>query len=206
MKHILTFLILLALSVSSANAQLTSFKRAYLTTGVSFPASPDQFYDYWKPGYGATVGLEYQLALQYSLVVAAEYDRFGFDSDRFFKRLKLEGGDYSVSGAAGTIMMLSGNLHYLVPGYEWLRPSFVGGIGILFTSTGQATVNYAGTKETRGSHSSMVVCVPFGLRLAKSYSNNIDIVLDLQYVIGLTKAQDVNSNYSTMKIGVAIVP
>ena len=157
-------------------------------------------------GIGGDVGLEYGLKEQLNLDVVASYHRFAFDEARFFSRLKLNGPGYSVSGGTGTILSLVGQVHYQVPGYEWIRPSFFGGLGFLVSARSAATVDYSGLKESMSSHSSLVPCFPFGMRLAKAWTEKIDVLLDFQYFIGLSKAQDVNSNFTAIRVGVAIAP
>jgi hypothetical protein len=103
---------------------------SYASVGLSIPAGPDEFTDYWDLGYNFGGGLGLPLNQSFSIVGYVEYNALGLDEDAYI------GSAYpyinSVDGGDVSIFILSGNVKAsLVPAPSTIRPYFSGGIGRL---------------------------------------------------------------------------
>jgi hypothetical protein len=196
-KYIL--FIFIGVSFQQTFAQVGHVERWHLGAGVTFAASPDEFYDYWKQGFQVVGGAEFSSQTRYFQFITAEIDYFAFDKQRFLQRIGLENSNIPISGAGTYIFALSYLIRYPFIEYQSYRPTFFAGVGCedIFRST--ANIEYPNFPVTQESYNSIVATVPLGGSIMVFQSGDKAIELNFTYTFGFPKHQKINSNFTCLK-------
>ncbi len=190
----------IGICIQTTRAQIDTLKRWHVGAGAAFPAAPDPFFDYWNAGFQATGGIELPSSTRFIQFISAEIGYFGFNQQRFLKRIGLENSETSISGSATYTFSLSYIIRYPFIEYRKFRPTFFAGIGCADIFRSKATIDYPNAPTTQGSANSIVVTVPFGASVAVFERNNKAIEVALMYTMGLSKNQNINSDFTSLRI------
>ena len=199
-RHRHIFLMLIGLSYQLSFAQLGDVQRCHLSAGLTFPVSPDQFYDYWKLGFQVMGGAELPGQSRYIQFITAEVNYFAFDQQRFLKRTGIENSNTPISGAGTYIFGLAYLIRYPFIEYQTYRPTFFAGLGVTDILRSTATIDYLNDPITQGSYNSIVATVPFGISIRVFENGDNAVELNFTYSIAFPKKDDVNSNFTCLKI------
>jgi hypothetical protein len=195
---------LLLLCCSGLWAQTFSLDQFHVSGGYSVPYAPEQFYDYWKDGFGVQAAAVYTTGNAVQGMISAEVNRFAFDENRFFRKLGLTEDVPSVEGGAVTLASLSALLRYHIPGYEVVRPFISGGLGLQYAHTGEVAITYPFAPVTDAAQGSIGVILPVGASVEFSYKGKFDMIVGLHHTINIAKQSDSNSDFSQLRIGIIL--
>jgi hypothetical protein len=187
-------------------AQMGEVERWHLGGGVVFPTAPDQFYDYWKQGYQVIGGAEFSSSTRFIQIITAEFNYFPFDQERFLKRLGISNGSITINGS--TTLMFSFEYLFKYPFIEYrsYQPSVFAGLGCLDILRTSTSVEYPYYPVSQESKNSIVAIIPFGASIKVFQREGKEIEVTFTYTIGLSKNQNINSNYTSLKLDYSFAP
>jgi len=199
-KVILT-LFLFPLIITSVSAQARYSPEFYGYGGISFPAGPDEFTDYWRMGFNFGGGIGVPVNPNLTLVGYVAYNTFRFDDDKFLRDYGFAGYGISISGGEASILVFSGNLKAnLGPGGQ-VRPYLCGGGGFFRLSLSDITV-YAvtGESETVEGTSETAFSILLGAGIEIPIGARMDLFAEGGYTIGFT--EDESTSMFPVKLGI----
>ena len=199
-RHISLVIALVVIFCQQGRAQAGDVNRWHLAAGLTFPASPDQFYDYWKQGFQISGGAEFSSQTRFIQFITAEVNYFAFDEQRFLKRIGIENSNTPISGAGTYIFGLTYLIRYPFIEYQSYRPTFFAGLGVTDILRSTATIDYLNDPITQGSYNSIVATVPFGISIRVLENGDNAVELNFTYSIAFPKKDDINSNFTCLKI------
>lgn len=211
MTHSYCILLLLFVCLASPSAaQIDSLKQIRVSGGMSDPRAPGSFYDYWKNGFDLEVGADYNLDADFDFTAAAEFSYYPFARERFFQKIKVNDFDVSMTGAGASILALTGNatciLYQSKDNPKVSRPYILGGAGILLSSISSSTINYPLAPTSEGRSIYVAPCIHIGCGLITFLSPGMDWFIEVNYLYGVTTSQKINTDYSSLRAGIAVAP
>jgi opacity protein-like surface antigen len=87
-------------SFQRAEAQVGFRPRLVVAAGVTLPAGPASFTDFWGPGLALAAGLQIAAIPHATLTLESGYYRHGFDTNAFEKKIRSTYPNVNVSGNA----------------------------------------------------------------------------------------------------------
>lgn len=104
--------------VDRAGAQASDKVNYYLDIGTGIPASPTNFTQNWNVGYGAGIGISYEIRPSIKLQLYGQYHRFSFDEDGARENVSVPQSVTDIDGAQAEIFtaMLNVIYEYELPG------------------------------------------------------------------------------------------
>ena len=209
-NSLFVFILLSLLIVPLSAAQIDSLKQIRVSGGMSDPRAPGSFYDYWKNGIDVEIGADYNFNADFDFTAVAEFSSFPFAQERFFQKVKVNDYDVSMDGAATSILALTGNvtciLYQSKVNPKASRPYILGGAGILLSSISSYTINYPFAPTTEARSIYVVPCVHIGCGLITLVSPGIDWFVEVNYLYGVTTSQKINTDYSSIRMGIGFAP
>ena len=194
-----------------SNAQFDSLKFIRISGGMADPRGPISFYDYWKIGFHAEGEAVFKVSEQHDLILAAEYNFFPFDEDRFFQKIKMDNRGVSVDGATSSLIVITGNINY---GYfgkgdestTKSRPYVSMGAGGIISLTSESKVNYPLAPKTGEGKFSISPCIRIGFGLQTSLTEIFSWFAEVNYLYGVLADNSINTDFATFRAGVSFVP
>ncbi len=204
MKKSFTVIFILCVMISTVVLSQTWTPNEYsYRAGVSFPAAPQRFYDYWKTGFGIGGGIGFPVTTTVSFLLSGEYARFSLDKDRFFKGIHLSSDGNSISGATTNIVGFSGVYRYFPERQPQPIPIyFIGGGAIVLSSVGSSSANYSGYTVSQGGEFYFVVSAVAGGGLLFTINPTTSWYIEGEYYFGLLRSAHANSNFTQLSIGI----
>jgi hypothetical protein len=199
-------LILISLTFQQSPAQLGDVQRWHLSAGLTFPSSPDQFYDYWKQGFQIMGGAELPGQSRYIQYITAEVNYFAFDQQRFLQRIGLENTNTPMSGAGTYSFAFAYLIRYPFIEYQTFRPTIFAGVGFSDIYRSSATIGYPNYTVSQDSYNSVVATIPIGASIMVFESGDKGIEVNFTYSFGIPKNDKVNSNFSCFKVDYSFGP
>lgn len=192
-------------------AQFDSLKLIKISGGISDPRGPISFYDYWKMGIHAEGEAVYRLSEQHDLIIAAEFNYFPFNEDRFFQKIKMDKRGMSVEGASSSIIVVTGNVNYSLFGNDEdgktkSHPYVSIGAGGLVSMTSESKVNYPLAPKTGEGKFSVSPCIRIGFGLQTSLSEMMSWFMEVNYLYGVLADNSINTDFAAFRAGVSFVP
>lgn len=182
-------------------AQLTSPDQFMINAGMSIPAAPEQFSDFWNDGFHIGVNSLYTARYPYVGKLSLEYNRFSFDESQLNKKLDMTSGTATVSGAGSTIVRFSTGMNYYFQADPMFEPFVSAGLSLSYLSISEATVTYPYSVKTQGSSYKIYIGGSFSGGVSHSLSKDLDLVLSIDRVMGFKKDKSINTDYFTITIG-----
>jgi len=190
--------------------QIDSLLQIRVSGGVSNPRAPGAFYDYWKNGFDAELAAEFNYSDDFEFVGAVEYSSFSFSQDRFFQKIKVSDIDVSMSGGKTSLFVLSGNFKYILyesaENQKIARPYLFLGGGILFSNISRAEIQYPLSPAAEEGGLSVAPCIRTGCGVMSSMTPTTSWIAEITYLYGITTSQKVNTDYFTIRGGIAFTP
>jgi len=205
-RHISLVIALVVIFCQQGRAQAGDVNRWHLAAGLTFPASPDQFYDYWKQGFQISGGAEFSSQTRFIQFITAEADYFAFDQDRFLARIGLEHTNTPVSGAGTYVFGLAYLIRYPFVEYASFRPTFFAGVGCADVYRSSATVDYPNDLVNQDGYNGFNATIPIGASIEVFESGDKAVEVNFTYTFGIPKSDRVNSNFSCLKIDYSFAP
>lgn len=201
MKRVTFSIFLLLVTTANILAQGTNKLEFYCNSGISFPAAPDEFTDYWRMGFNFGGGIGYSVTPNLTLIGYFDFNGFRFDDDKFLRDYGFSGYGISISGGEASIITFSGNLKAtLQTRPSQVRPYFCGGIGLFKLSIGDVTVYGPGGSATAEGDSETAFSVLFGAGIDFAIGERMDLFIEGRYVIGFT--EDESTQMFPIKLGI----
>ena len=201
MRKIIFNIFLLLVTAVNVFAQEPNKVELYGNSGISFPAGPDEFSDYWKMGFNLGGGIGYPLTPNFVLIGYFDFNSFKFDDDAFLEDYGLGGSGLSVSGGEASVITLSGNLKInLQTSSSQARPYLIGGIGLFKLSVSDMTIydRFGGFAKTEGD-SETAFSVLLGAGIDFAVGERMDLFFEGKYAIGFT--EDESTQVLPIKLG-----
>jgi hypothetical protein len=205
-RYTFLLIVLVVIIYQQGSAQVGEVNRWHLAAGLTFPASPDQFYDYWKQGFQIAGGAEFSGQTRFIQLLTAEIDYFAFDQDRFLTRIGLGHTNTPVSGAGTYVFSLAYLIRYPFIEYTSFRPTFFAGVGCANIYRSSATVDYLNYPVNQGSYNAFIATIPIGASIEVFESGDKAVEVNFTYSFGIPKNDRVNSNFSCLKIDYSFAP
>lgn len=202
MKRVLYISIIAVMVFCKLDAQFSIPQKIYLQGGFSFPYAPQQFFDYWKDGYGVEVSGIYDYEKPFDYTFSIGYSFFQIDRGRILKKLKLGDESIAIQGAESHIINMYWMGRYLVPGYETIMIYGLLGGGFSYSMTASSSVDYVyhSVKKDASSHGTLIF--PIGFSIEKEIKGN-NWIFEFKQFISPTKAQTINTDYTAVRVGLA---
>jgi hypothetical protein len=153
----------------------------------------------------------YRLSEQHDLIIAAEFNYFPFNEDRFFQKIKMDKRGISVEGASSSIIVVTGNVNYSLFGNDEdgktkSHPYVSIGAGGLVSMTSESKVNYPLAPKTGGGKFSVSPCIRIGFGLQTSLSEMMSWFMEVNYLYGVLADNSINTDFAAFRAGVSFVP
>ena len=205
MKKCFPFFILSLFLLNFSFAQDAKKIQIYLSGGVSIPASPSEFKDFWSLGFNGGGGVGYIFSPIFSANVYFDYNSMTLNEDKFLEELGATSMGLSIDGGAVNIITVMVNVKTtLIAKPQSVSPYLKAGLGLLSLSATDVTFSYMGesfTQEVDVSEEAFGVL--FGGGIDFPVSLNVLIFVEGNYGIGFT--EDESTGYITIKGGVIIL-
>jgi len=187
MKRFACALLVLAVCCTARSQDMTRGVIILLNSGVSFPVRPAEFTDFWNPGLNLGFGMGYTFSPIFSFLGEFDYNNFTFDGEEFLKSTGVTGSGYSITGGSATALSLTANVKATAPLQGvGLKPYLIAGAGLFNLSTADAIVTQGGQSVVNEGESETALSVLVGGGVDIPVGNRIEIVVQLEYVIGFT--------------------
>ena len=172
----------------------------YLNSGVTRTFAPDNLERFWKNGPTLGGGIGYPVDDRYTVQAYIEYNRLGFNSDRFIDPANQ---GTTVSGNPTSILTATINLKIKTgkPG-AGAAPYFIGGAGLFSIAGGDTEVTGSvGISGIPDTDKETAVHVGFGLGIDFKIRDNATIFIEARGSIGNTESYKVI--FVPFKVGVS---
>lgn len=203
MKKILFLIVCYFLPMEEMLSQASSPERIYIQGGIAFPVAPLQFYDYWQNGYGTTITRIFGFDQSYDHSLTLEYHRFLFHNDRFADRLNLSDKTIPITGAITHSVDFYWSVRYRIPGYKIFAYYCFIGLGVAYSNITEGIVEYRFSTVTKNGQQHLAAIVPVGTHIEKEFKG-INWVAEAKYVIGISKDQSNNTDFTSISLGMSI--
>jgi hypothetical protein len=174
-----------------------------LHTGLTLPTGPEQFSDYWNPGFGLGGGIGLPLTPTLSLEAAVSWTGLQFDETGFLEDLGIPPLGASIEGAGISILTVSANAIARLgqPGSR-VMPYLAAGGGMMRLASGDISVMGPGGPLTvqGASETALLVEAAAGLEIAVGSSNAV--FAEVRYGVGLT--EDETTTFLPIRVGAII--
>lgn len=188
-----------------ALSQIFTTNQTTVTAGLSSPVAPRVFYDYWRNGVSIGIHQSFGIEKDYYFGIGGEYNSFGFETERFFKKINITEKNGTVDGPVSTLITGYGTLNYPLPAvYECTLVPYIG-LGVMYISVGEGSVRYMFKETTTPADSKILLCIPYGAKVYYPIDAGLDGVLEVKMNLGMTKEQTKNTDYTSVRIGVAMI-
>lgn len=202
MKSFFIFFLTIISTLLTMRAQMLSPDNVSAGFGTFLPTYPQQFYDYWKNGYGITVRAAYGKETSIEKALTLDFGYFPFDKVRFNKKLGIDMEQADIDGGATSMFSLSGDLRYLIPGYENVLPYAFIGAGVMYSRVSEVTVNYVFAPAVQESRGMFAGFIPVGAYLEYPYSDVLILFLEAKHTYKIVGSKESHSNITVFCLGV----
>lgn len=151
--------------------------RYYIGGGLTLPNNPDEFNEYWKMGFNASVGAGYYVPMISSTIrIQARYNNFGFDKEDYLGYNGLSSvTDLSINEPAISVISVSLEAKYMTEDMDGDRATFlIGGVGIANVSSDDIVITNTSTDDESiapGIANETKFCVNAGIGMDYLYRN-----------------------------------
>ena len=203
MKNILFFIMLIPCSVF---AQFDSTSSYYTNAGMSFPSSPDNFSNYWNPGFNLGVGLNTLLTGQFFLQGDFCYHHFGFNKDNFLRNNGVYGYDIQVDGGSAWALNFSINGRMMLNSNpKEISPYLIAGVGLAKISESDLVATYQGVSERAVGISETDLSAGEGGGILFPYGKRNNFFIDLRYMTVFANSDNISSIVLRFGISMPII-
>jgi hypothetical protein len=207
--RVLTFTLLVIIAITSMAWSQTDKKTdLYLGAGITFPAGPQEFTDYWKMGFNAGGGIGFSLTPAASLIFTVGYAAFPLNESEILKKAGVPSYvNASIDGGTASALDLAGNIKLsLNPAPNRVAAYIVAGAGYFSLSFSDVKVSasYMGysASETLTFDSESAFSTSFGAGIDIPAGETTSIFIEGRYSIAFTKGD--NTSYVPLRAGVRI--
>lgn len=175
----------------------------YANSGLSIPAAPSLFYNYWKMGFNGGGGIGYAITPNLTIRGYVDYNNFAFDAEGFLEHEGYTDLGVTVVGGSISILVVSANLKAaFIPGDVAVSPYFTGGGGYFNISASDVTATNAfGQTLTASFESESAFSAFFGIGFDIPINEQLAAFVEGKYAIGLTEGE--NTQYFPINVGVS---
>jgi hypothetical protein len=206
MKTRLISLILLLLLLVIQTLPVTGASRPsiYAQTGLSMPASPEDFNSTWRSGYNLGIGLSKRLSSRVEMQSMFEYHNFSLNDMGYLDSVGLTDAAASVSDGTISIMTLFAHIKLLYPpkNSDKVLPYLIGGAGLFHKKSEE--INYSNGESffRIPGKSESALGVDGGLGFDILAGATTFLTVEIKIVFGFTGNE--NTIFIPLKVGVKI--
>ena len=173
----------------------------YVDVGAGIPVNPSNFTQNWNIGYGAGVGVSYEVQPNVKLQLYGQYYRFGFDEEGARDNVNVSQTITGIDGVEANMysMMLNAIYEYKLPGIS-TSTYFSVGAGYFRVVRSDFTVTTSDDTFNIDQNSGSSLGVNGAVGIRRALSRNLSMYVEAKFVTGLFV--DNRTQYLPLSVGI----
>jgi len=176
-----------------------------ISSGVTFPMSPDRFSDRWKAGYNIEAGILYSLSLEQRILIktTASYQRLSPNTNSFLSDLGITNPNnrINVQNGSGSIWSLALNLKITPRWTEgFLIPYAIGGPSLMRVHQDVTYMPQGSTQSQQFNQTTTDIGLSLGAGIDFDLPNEITLFAESQYTMVFT--QEAGPRFIPFRLGI----
>jgi opacity protein-like surface antigen len=203
-KYLITICLILT-SFTISHAQYREGHMWVISSGVTFPMSPDSFSDRWKSGYHLEGGILYSLNLEQRIMIkaTASYQKLTPNTNSFLTDLGISNPNNRINlqSGSGSIWSLACNLKITPRWTEgFLIPYALGGPSLMRVHQDVTYISQGATQSQQFKQTTTDIGLSLGVGIDFDLPNTITLFFESQYTMVFT--QEAGPRFIPIRLGI----